>query len=115
MDTVASRPHRLAATPTSRTMSIAARVYGYPPAHNAGSEWMLHSMLRPLAERGHRVTVWLSHPGTIETSYDIDGVRVIPTRRAPTSPPTPSARTCCCPTSRTSRSSPVSPPPAGSP
>ncbi|KAA6224281.1 glycosyltransferase [Streptomyces albofaciens JCM 4342] len=59
-------------------MSIAARVYGYPPAHNAGSEWMLHSMLRPLAERGHRITVWLSHPGTIETTYDIDGVRVVP-------------------------------------
>ncbi|MEV0117240.1 glycosyltransferase family 4 protein [Streptomyces sp. NPDC050844] len=59
-------------------MSIAARVYGYPPAHNAGSEWMLHSMLRPLAERGHRVTVWLSHPGSIEQSYDIDGVRVVP-------------------------------------
>ncbi|MFJ8387691.1 glycosyltransferase family 4 protein [Streptomyces sp. NPDC094438] len=59
-------------------MSIAARVYGYPPAHNAGSEWMLHSMLRPLAERGHRVTVWLSHPGSIEKSYDIDGVRVVP-------------------------------------
>ncbi|KAA6215530.1 glycosyltransferase [Streptomyces albofaciens JCM 4342] len=59
-------------------MSIEARVYGYPPAHNAGSEWMLHSMLRPLAARGHRVTVWLSHPGTIEKSYEIDGVRVVP-------------------------------------
>ncbi|MFD7908037.1 glycosyltransferase family 4 protein [Kitasatospora sp. NPDC059747] len=35
-------------------------------------------MLRPLAERGHRVTVWLSHPGSIEKSYDIDGVRVVP-------------------------------------
>lgn len=62
----------------SRGMSVTARVYGYPPAHNAGSEWMLHSMLRPLAERGHRVTVWLSHPGTIEESYEIDGVRVVP-------------------------------------
>ncbi|WP_307843026.1 glycosyltransferase family 4 protein [Streptomyces triculaminicus] len=35
-------------------------------------------MLRPLAERGHRVTVWLSHPGSIEKSYEIDGVRVVP-------------------------------------
>ncbi len=35
-------------------------------------------MLRPLAARGHRVTVWLSHPGTIEKSYEIDGVRVVP-------------------------------------
>ncbi|MDF2269349.1 glycosyltransferase family 4 protein [Streptomyces coacervatus] len=59
-------------------MSIAARVYGYPPAHNAGSEWMLHSMLRPLSARGHHVTVWLSHPGSIEKTYDLDGVRVIP-------------------------------------
>ncbi|MGW2368504.1 glycosyltransferase family 4 protein [Streptomyces sp. NPDC001667] len=78
MDTVTSRPYRLAATPTSRRLSIVARVYGYPPDHNAGSEWMLHSMLRPLAERGHRVAVWLSHPGNSEKSYDIDGVRVVP-------------------------------------
>lgn len=61
-----------------RSLSIMARVYGYPPTHNAGSEWMLHSMLRPLVTRGHRVTVWLSHPGDIRESYDIDGVRVIP-------------------------------------
>ncbi|WP_345669586.1 glycosyltransferase family 4 protein [Streptomyces similanensis] len=53
-------------------------MYGYPPDHNAGSEWMLHSMLRPLAERGHRVEVWLSHPGKTHESYDIDGVRVVP-------------------------------------
>ncbi|OQR63570.1 glycosyl transferase [Streptomyces maremycinicus] len=59
-------------------MSIVARVYGYPPDHNAGSEWMLHSMLRPLAERGHRVEVWLSHPGKSEKSYEIDGVQVVP-------------------------------------
>ncbi|MFE7131697.1 glycosyltransferase family 4 protein [Streptomyces sp. NPDC057638] len=69
---------RTATPPTARPLSIAARVYGYPPAHNAGSEWMLHSMLRPLTERGHRVTVWLSHPGETDTAYEIDGVRVIP-------------------------------------
>lgn len=78
MDTAAFRPYRLAATPTQRRMSLVARVYGYPPDHNAGSEWMLHSMLRPLAERGHRVEVWLSHPGRTEKSYEIDGVQVIP-------------------------------------
>ncbi|MBP2401657.1 glycosyltransferase family 4 protein [Streptomyces syringium] len=80
VDSAAARPHQptLAARTKSWSLSIAARVYGYPPAHNAGSEWMLHSMLRPLAERGHRVTVWLSHPGSIEKSYDIDGVHVIP-------------------------------------
>lgn len=59
-------------------MSVVARVYGYPPVHNAGSEWMLHSMLRPLSARGHRVTVWLSHPGSVAESYEIDGVRVVP-------------------------------------
>ncbi|MEU3662460.1 glycosyltransferase family 4 protein [Streptomyces sp. NPDC032940] len=53
-------------------------MYGYPPDHNAGSEWMLHSMLRPLAERGHRVEVWLSHPGRSERPYEIDGVHVVP-------------------------------------
>ncbi|MEU3557797.1 glycosyltransferase family 4 protein [Streptomyces fragilis] len=53
-------------------------MYGYPPDHNAGSEWMLHSMLRPLAERGHRVEVWLSHPGKSGKGYEIDGVHVVP-------------------------------------
>lgn len=61
-----------------RSMSLSARVFGYPPTHNAGSEWMLHSMLRPLVERGHQVRVWLSHPGRIRKAYDIDGVRVVP-------------------------------------
>ncbi len=78
VDPAALRPYRLAAAPTRRRMSLVARVYGYPPDHNAGSEWMLHSMLRPLAERGHDVTVWLSHPGKTEKRYEIDGVRVVP-------------------------------------
>ncbi|MFD9825367.1 glycosyltransferase family 4 protein [Streptomyces violascens] len=38
-------------------------------------------MLRPLVERGHRVTVWLSHPGDLDHSYEIDGVQVIPYQR----------------------------------
>ncbi|MFF1792577.1 glycosyltransferase family 4 protein [Kitasatospora sp. NPDC058243] len=58
--------------------SVAVRVYGYPPSHNAGSEWVLHSMLRPLARAGHRVTVWLSHPGDLGEVYEVDGVRVVP-------------------------------------
>ncbi len=75
----ALRPSRMAARQSAvRPLSVVARVYGYPPDHNAGSEWMLHSMLRPLAERGHRVEVWLSHPGRSERSYEIDGVRVVP-------------------------------------
>ncbi|MGC2999287.1 hypothetical protein ACPF8X_13215 [Streptomyces sp. G35A] len=58
-----------------------ARVHGDPPDHNVGSEWMLHSMLRPLAERGHRVEVWLSHPRESERTYETDGVRVVPFQR----------------------------------
>ncbi|MCX4406103.1 MULTISPECIES: hypothetical protein [unclassified Streptomyces] len=46
--------------------------------HNAGSEWTLHSMLRPLAARGHQVSVWLSHPGESEKTCEIDGVRIVP-------------------------------------
>lgn len=78
VDTAPSRLYRLPGTPAGRRLSIVARVYGYPPDHNAGSEWMLHSMLRPLAERGHRVEVWLSHPGNAEKCYEIDGVQVVP-------------------------------------
>ncbi|MFJ6054799.1 glycosyltransferase family 4 protein [Streptomyces sp. NPDC092307] len=35
-------------------------------------------MLRPLIQRGHQATVWLSHPGEIEERYEIDGVTVVP-------------------------------------
>ncbi|MFG2395337.1 glycosyltransferase family 4 protein [Streptomyces lavendulae] len=35
-------------------------------------------MLHPLVRRGHRATVWLSHPGEIEERYEIDGVEVVP-------------------------------------
>ncbi|MEU6394826.1 glycosyltransferase [Streptomyces sp. NPDC046939] len=61
-----------------RSLHLVGRVFGYPPAHNAGSEWMLHSMLRPLIERGHQVSIYLSHPGKIKKAYDFEGVRVIP-------------------------------------
>ncbi|MEU2874704.1 glycosyltransferase family 4 protein [Streptomyces olivoreticuli] len=39
---------------------------------------MLHSMLRPLALRGHQVNVWLSHSGKLQEEYEIDGIQVIP-------------------------------------
>ncbi|MFG2116717.1 glycosyltransferase family 4 protein [Streptomyces sp. NPDC048718] len=61
-----------------RPLKITARVTHYPPNHNAGSEWMLHSMLRPLAERGHDVTVWLSHHGPLPHRYRLDGIDVVP-------------------------------------
>ncbi|WP_093481259.1 MULTISPECIES: hypothetical protein [unclassified Streptomyces] len=36
MDQLALRPYRLAVAPTVRRVSIVARLYGYPPDHNAG-------------------------------------------------------------------------------
>ncbi|MFF9631738.1 glycosyltransferase family 4 protein [Streptomyces fradiae] len=49
-----------------------------PPEHNAGAEHMLVSMLRPLVERGHDVSVWLSRYGRAREAYDYRGVRVVP-------------------------------------
>ncbi|MET9813148.1 glycosyltransferase family 4 protein [Streptomyces sp. NPDC006355] len=49
-----------------------------PPEHNAGAEHMLVSMLRPLVERGHDVSVWLSRYGKASKVYDYRGIRVVP-------------------------------------
>ncbi|MFF9559296.1 glycosyltransferase family 4 protein [Streptomyces albus] len=49
-----------------------------PPRHNAGAEHMLTSMLRPLVERGHDVSVWLSRYTDDREVYEYDGVRVVP-------------------------------------
>jgi glycosyltransferase involved in cell wall biosynthesis len=49
-----------------------------PPEHNAGAEHMLASMLRPLVERGHDVSVWLSRYGKASKEYDYRGIRVVP-------------------------------------
>jgi glycosyltransferase involved in cell wall biosynthesis len=59
-------------------MRIVARLHGYPPRHNAGAEWMVHSMLRALVQRGHDVSVWLSRYTNDRTEYDLDGVQVVP-------------------------------------
>ncbi|MER7623946.1 glycosyltransferase family 4 protein [Streptomyces sp. NPDC126503] len=59
-------------------MRIVARLHGYPPRHNAGAEWMAHSMLRALVERGHHVQVWLSRYTGDREAYDLDGVQVVP-------------------------------------
>ncbi|OLT13066.1 glycosyl transferase [Actinomadura sp. CNU-125] len=59
-------------------MRIIARFGYYPPRHNAGSEWMAHSLLRALVARGHDVEVWLSRYSPDREPYDIDGVRVVP-------------------------------------
>ncbi|MFJ6073703.1 glycosyltransferase family 4 protein [Streptomyces sp. NPDC093065] len=49
-----------------------------PPQHNAGAEHMLVSMLRPLVERGHDVSVWLSRYGKARKPYAYQGIRVVP-------------------------------------
>ncbi|MFI6510130.1 glycosyltransferase family 4 protein [Streptosporangium sp. NPDC050855] len=56
-----------------------AMLHAYPPAHNAGAEWMVHTMLRALVERDHEVDVVLSNP-VAGGSYELDGVRVHPFR-----------------------------------
>lgn len=62
----------------AKPLQIVARVHAMPPEHNAGAEHMLVSMLRPLAERGHDVSVWLSRYGRAHKEYDYRGIRVIP-------------------------------------
>jgi glycosyltransferase involved in cell wall biosynthesis len=59
-------------------MRIVVRVHGFPPRHNAGSEWMMHSMLRALVARGHECSVWLSRYSADRKPYDLDGVQVVP-------------------------------------
>jgi len=54
---------------------LLAHVHGYPPDHNAGAEWMLHSILRWLLWRGHQVRVLAS---TAAERYEIGGVPVHP-------------------------------------
>ncbi|HEY9524050.1 MAG TPA: glycosyltransferase family 4 protein [Thermopolyspora sp.] len=60
-------------------MRILALLHAYPPHHNAGAEWMTHTLLRAVVERGHDVDVVLSNtaPGG---PYERDGVRVYPFR-----------------------------------
>lgn len=63
-------------------MRVLAHVHKYPPLHNAGAEWMLHTMLRRLVERGDEVTVTLVDQRL--ASYELHGVKVI-TNAAPRS------------------------------
>lgn len=59
-------------------LRVVVRVHAYPPRHNAGSEWMTHSMLRALVARGHDVAVWLSRYSPDREAYEVDGVKVVP-------------------------------------
>lgn len=63
---------------TARPLKIVVRVHAMPPEHNAGAEHMLVSMLRPLVERGHDVSVWLSRYGKASKEYEYRGIKVIP-------------------------------------
>ncbi|MFC4512539.1 glycosyltransferase family 4 protein [Streptomyces ehimensis] len=70
---------RTSGGPGGRTpLRVAARLHGYPPRLNAGAEWMVHSMLRALVERGHDATVWLSRYSGDREPYELDGVKVVP-------------------------------------
>lgn len=57
---------------------VFAYVHKYPPVHNAGAEWMLHTMMRHLADLGHECRV----VADVGSSYVLDGVRVDPERYA---------------------------------
>jgi hypothetical protein len=62
----------------AKPLTIVARVHAMPPEHNAGAEHMLVSMLRPLVERGHDVSVWLSRYGKTSREYEYRGIKVVP-------------------------------------
>lgn len=62
----------------AKRLRIIVRIHSAPPYHNAGGEWALFSMLRPLARRGHDVQVWLSRYGKARDPYHMDGIMVIP-------------------------------------
>lgn len=53
-------------------MKILAHVHLYPPAHNAGAEWMLHTLLREMVRRGHEARVLIRTTRT--PRYVLDGV-----------------------------------------
>ncbi|WP_235215545.1 glycosyltransferase family 4 protein [Phaeacidiphilus oryzae] len=67
-----------AAAPAGRSLRIVARLHAYAPRHNAGAEWMAHSLLRALAARGHQVEAWLTRYSPDRETYELDGVRVVP-------------------------------------
>jgi glycosyltransferase involved in cell wall biosynthesis len=62
----------------AKPLKIVVRVHAMPPEHNAGAEHMLVSMLRPLVERGHDVSVWLSRYGKAHKEYEYRGIKVVP-------------------------------------
>jgi len=55
-------------------VKLLADVHMYPPHHNAGAEWMLHSIFRDMIRRGHECHV-ITHRGERRV-YDFEGVSV---------------------------------------
>lgn len=47
-------------------MNILWLIHGYPPVHNAGAEWMAHSMNKMLMKRGFNVRVMFQNNGHVE-------------------------------------------------
>lgn len=74
----AETPKQRSLGKADKPLRVLARVHAYPPLYNAGAEWMLHSMLRALVERGHEVTVSLSRYSSAREPYEFDGVKVAP-------------------------------------
>lgn len=60
-------------------MNVAAFVHYYVPFRNAGSETMLHTMLRALVGRGHKVRVYATDIHEAPSRYTYDGVEVFST------------------------------------
>src|SRR5690606_21446003 len=87
----------LTGAPDPSKRRIAALAHYYLPAHRAGAEIMLHELLKPLAERGHQVSVWATdepadaeadgatvHAGTpdaVDTDVVISHLKSVPTAR----------------------------------
>lgn len=59
-------------------MRLLASIHLYPPAHNCGSEWMLHNIFKYLISKGHqcRVILHQSEMHRIKTPYIFEGVEV---------------------------------------
>ena len=66
-----------------KRLGVLTSVRAYPPHHNAGAEWSIHTMLRALVERGHTATVCLSQSPPVSDAYVLDGVTVVPSGARP--------------------------------
>ncbi|MBM7771232.1 glycosyltransferase involved in cell wall biosynthesis [Actinokineospora baliensis] len=57
-------------------MRVVALIHFYLPAHRAGSETMLHALLRALVDAGHDAHVVVTSQPEGDDEYTVDGVRV---------------------------------------